>query len=152
DPRVEVVGVYPGQASEEVERRVTIELERVLAGTPHLVNLRSVSVFGLSLVTLTFEERTTDFEIRAVVAERLRDAQCPENRSARMGPQPPPVGQIFRYPPGGPKSRGELRAIQEFTVERRLRPVTGVADVVTFGGYQRNFVVRIDPARLASAD
>src|SRR5215207_6633473 len=58
DPMVEVVGLYPGQSAEEVEKRVTIELERVLAGTPRLVDLRSVSVFGLALVTLTFEENT----------------------------------------------------------------------------------------------
>ena len=78
DPMVEVVGLYPGQAAEEVEKRVTLELERVLAGTPRLVDLRSVSVFGLALVTLTFEENTPDFELRTLVAERLRDADLPD--------------------------------------------------------------------------
>src|SRR5882757_3520283 len=57
DPMVEVVGLYPGQAAEEVERRVTVELERVLAGTPKLIDLRSVSVFGLTLITLIFQEK-----------------------------------------------------------------------------------------------
>lgn len=150
DPMVEVVGLYPGQAAEEVERRVTIELERVLAGTPRLIDLRSVSVFGLSLVTLTFEEDTPDFELRTLVAERLRDAALPAGAETIMGPQATPVGQIYRYTLRGPRSLRELRAIQDFVVERRLRAVPGVADVVTFGGFERQYQVRIDPVRLAA--
>ncbi len=151
DPMVEIVGVYPGQAAEEVERRVTVELERVLAGTPKLLDLRSISVFGLGLVTLTFEEGTTDFELRTCVAERLREATLPQGASCLMGPQSTPVGQIYRYTLRGPRSLKELRAIQDFVVERRLRGVPGVADVITFGGYERNYQVRIDPIRLSAA-
>ncbi len=151
DPMVEVVGLYPGQAAEEVEKRVTLELERVLAGTPRLIDLRSVSVFGLSLVTLTFEEGTPDFELRTHVAERLRDAELPDGAETLMGPQATPVGQIYRYTLRGPRALRELRAIQDFVVERRLRAVPGVAEVVTFGGFQRQYQVRIDPARLAAA-
>ena len=151
NPMVEIVGVYPGQAAEEVERRVTVELERVLAGTPRLADLRSVSVFGLSLVTMTFEENTSDFQLRTLVTERLRDAALPEHASVQMGPQATPVGQIYRYTLRGRRGLRDLRAIQDFVVERRLRSVPGVADVVTFGGYQRNYIVRIDPTRLATA-
>lgn len=151
DPRVEIVGIYPGQAAEEVERRVTVELERALAGTPKLIDLRSVSVFGLALLTLTFEEKTTDFELRTFVAERLRDAALPNGASAIMGPQSTPVGQIYRYTLRGPRSLRELRALQDFVVERRLRSVPGVAEVVTFGGFERNYQVRIDPIRLSAA-
>jgi len=151
DPMVEIVGLYPGQAAEEVERRVTVELERVLAGTPRLIDLRSVSVFGLSLVTLTFEEGTSDFELRTSAAERLRDAELPDGASAIMGPQSTPVGQIYRYTLRGKKGLKELRAIQDFVVERRLRAVAGVADVVTFGGYERNYQVLIDPLRVTAA-
>jgi cobalt-zinc-cadmium resistance protein CzcA len=150
DPMVEVVGLYPGQAAEEVERRVTVELERVLAGTPKLIDLRSVSVFGLSLVTLTFEEGTTDFELRTMVSERLRDATLPDGASLVMGPQSTPVGQIYRYTLRGNKSLKELRAIQDFVVERRLRAVPGVAEVVTFGGFEKNYQIQIDPTRLAA--
>lgn len=151
DPMVEVVGLYPGQAAEEVERRVTVELERVLAGTPHLIDLRSVSVFGLSLVTLTFAEGTGDFELRTVVTERLRSANLPEGAELILGPQSTPVGQIYRYTLTGPRSLKELRAIQDFVVERRLRSVPGVAEVVTFGGFERNYQIRIDPDRLTAA-
>jgi len=150
DPMVDVVGVYPGQAAEEVERRVTLELERALAGTPKLSALRSVSVFGLTLLTLTFEEGTPDTERRTAVAERLRDAELPDGAQALMGPQATPVGQIYRYTLRGKRSLRELRALQDFVVERRLRAVPGVADVVTFGGFERQYQVRIDPARLAA--
>ncbi|MFO1020456.1 MAG: CusA/CzcA family heavy metal efflux RND transporter [Planctomycetales bacterium] len=150
DPMVEVVGLYPGQASEEVERRITVELERVLAGTPRLIDLRSVSVFGLSLVTLTFQEKTPDFQLRTLVAERLRDAQLPAGAEAIMGPQATPVGQIYRYTLRGPRSLRELRSIQDFVIERRLRSVPGVADLVTFGGFERNYHIRVDPRRLGA--
>lgn len=151
NPMVEVVGVYPGQAAEEVERRVTLELERSFAGTPGLVDLRSVSVFGLALVTLTFADGASDFELRTLVADRLRAADLPDGAHAEMGPQATPVGQIFRYTLAGPRGLKELRAVQDFVVERRLRAVPGVADVVTFGGFERQFHVRLDLTRLAAA-
>lgn len=150
DPMVEIVAVYPGQAAEEVERRVTLEIERAVAGTPGTIDMRSVSVFGLALVRLTFDENGTDFERRTLVSERLRDAELPEGAEVSIGPQATPVGQIYRYTLEGPRSLRELRAIQDFVVERRLRAVPGVADVVTFGGFERQFQVRIDPARLAA--
>ncbi|HVK69649.1 MAG TPA: efflux RND transporter permease subunit, partial [Polyangium sp.] len=150
NPMVEVVGVYPGQAAEEVEKKVTLELERVVAGTPRLADIRSVSVFGLCLMTLTFEEGTPDFEMRTLVAERLRDAELPASAETILGPQATPVGQIYRYTLRGDKPLRELRALQDFVVERRLRAVPGVAEVVTFGGFERQYQVRIDPARLAA--
>lgn len=152
NPMVDVIGLLPGQAAEEVEQRVTVELERVLAGTPGLTYMRSVSVFGLSLVTLTFDDASPLMVRRTMVAERLRDANLPELATVSLGPQATPVGQIFRYTLRGPKSLRELRAIQDFVIERRLRAVPGVADVVTFGGYQREYQVRVDPVRLAAAD
>src|SRR5437870_3149436 len=91
DPQVDVVAVYPGQSAEEVERRVGVEVERVLAGTPHMANLRTVSVFGLALVTLRFEDNSSDFENRLQVAERLRGASLPDGAEAVIGPQATPV-------------------------------------------------------------
>ena len=150
DPLVEVVTVFPGPSAEVVERRVTLELERVLASTPHLTNIRSVSIFGLSLVTLRFADGSVDFDNRVHVAERLREAELPEGIEALIGPQATPVGQIYRYTLHGPLSLRELRSLQDWVVERRLRSVPGVADVVTFGGFERQYAVRIDPVRLAS--
>src|SRR5690554_488921 len=150
DPMVEIVTVFPGQSAERVERIVTLEIERVVAGTPGLTNLRSVSVFGLSLVTLRFEDGTVERINRAYVAERLREAELPEGVEALLGPEASPVGQILRYTVHGPRSLKDLRAFQDWTIERRLRSVPGVADVVTFGGFERQYTVRIDPVRLAS--
>jgi cobalt-zinc-cadmium resistance protein CzcA len=107
-------------------------------------------VFGLALVRLTFDDNGTDFQRRTLVTERLRDAELPDGVSVSIGTQATPVGQIYRYTLEGPRSLRELRAIQDFVVERRLRAVPGVADVVTFGGFERQFQVRIDPARLAA--
>ena len=152
DPMVEVVAVFPGQSAEETERRVSAELERVLAGTPHLKNIRSVSIFGLSLVTLRFSDASTDRENRIHVAERLREATLPDGVEALIGPQATPVGQIYRYTLSGPRTLRELRSIQDWVVERRLRSVPGVADVVTFGGFERQYALRIDPVRLANLD
>ena len=151
DPMVEVVGLYPGQAAEEVERKVTLELERVLAGVPGLHDLRSVSVFGLSLVTLTFDEGTPAFQMRALVSERLQSADLPDGAETIMGPQATPVGQIYRYTVQGPRSLRDLRALQDFVIERRLRSVPGVADIITFGGFERQYQVRVEPARLAAS-
>lgn len=150
DPMVEVVTVFPGQSAEEVERRISVELERVLAGTPHLTNIRAVSVFGLSLVTLRFDDTSTEFANRVHVMERLLEAELPEGITPEIGPPATPVGQIYRYTLRGPRSLRELRSLQDWVVERRLRSVPGVADVDTFGGYERQYAVRIDPARLTS--
>ena len=150
DPMVEIVAVYPGQSAEDIERRVTVEIERVVAGAPRLTNLRSVSVFGLALVTLRFEDGSGDFQNRAQVAERLHEAHLPDGVNAVMGPQATPVGQIFRYTLHGPRELRELRSLQDWVIERRLRSVPGVADVVTFGGFERQYAVRIDPVRLAN--
>lgn len=150
DSSIEVITVFPGQAAEEVERRVTVEIERVLAGTPSMTNIRSVSVFGLSLVTLRFDDRTTNQQQRTLVTERLREASLPEGVEAVLGPQATPVGQIYRYTLSGPRSLRDLRALQDWVIERKLRSVPGVADVVTFGGFERQYAVRIDPVKLSS--
>jgi heavy metal efflux system protein len=152
DPMVEVVGVYPGQAAEEVERRLTVELEKALAGTPMLRDLRSVSIFGLVLMTLTFEDGGSDLDRRVMVSERLQGAQLPVGAEVEMGPQSTPVGQIYRYTLRGPRSLRELRALQDYVIEPQLRSVPGVADVVTFGGFQRQYQVRVDPDKLAAAE
>ena len=151
DAMVEVVTLFPGQSAEETERQVSLELERVLSGTPHLSNIRTVSVFGLSVVTLRFDDASTDRDNRIHVAERLREAELPEGVEALIGPQATPVGQIYRYTLSGLRPLRELRSLQDWVIERHLRSVPGVADVVTFGGVERQYTVRIDPIRLANA-
>src|SRR5438270_8025369 len=97
DTQVQVITIYPGQPSEEVERRVSIPLERALNGTPGLFRLRSISLFGLSLVTLTFKDGTDPLRARAQVLERLRDAALPEGVTPGLGPHATPIGEVYRY-------------------------------------------------------
>lgn len=150
NPMADVVAVYPGQSAEEVERRLTLGLEGALAGTPRLLKLHSVSVYGLALVTLTFEDGTPDTYLRAQVNERLSQVKLPEGATVELGPQASPVGQIYRYTLEGPLPVKELRALQDWVVERRLKAVPGVADVVTFGGYEKQYQVRVDPEALSA--
>ncbi|MFO0652732.1 MAG: CusA/CzcA family heavy metal efflux RND transporter [Polyangiales bacterium] len=148
--QVQVITLAPGRAAEETERQVTIPIERELAGLPDMVDLRSVSVFGLSQVTCTFEDRTDDFMARTRVAERLRQVDLPEGLTARLGPESTPVGEIYRYTVEAPSMTAmDRRGLQDYVVSRALRRVPGVADVVSFGGFQRQYQVRVNPTRLS---
>src|SRR5689334_25396490 len=148
DTQVQVITLFPGHAPEEVERQVTLPVEKELNGTPHLSRMRSVSIFGLSLVTLTFDEDTSDYFARAQVSERLREVELPDGVTAKLGPLYTPIGEIYRYVLTGDQSPRDLRTLQDFVLERQFRQVEGVADVVSFGGFQKQYEVRVDPNRL----
>jgi cobalt-zinc-cadmium resistance protein CzcA len=149
--QVQVITLAPGRAAEEVERQVTIPIERELAGTPLLTDLRSISVFGLSQITLTFDDSADDFECRLRVGERLREVDLPEGLTATLGPESTPVGEIYRYTVDAPRlSAIERRGLQDWVIAPALRRVSGVADVVSFGGAQKQYQVRVDPGRLAA--
>jgi cobalt-zinc-cadmium resistance protein CzcA len=150
NPMAEVVATYPGQSAEEVERKVTLELEGALAGCPRLIKLQSTSVYGLALVSLTFEDETDLNFLRTQVAERLASLHLPEGAEVELGPAASPVGQIYRYTLRGPLPVKDMRALQDWVIERRLRSVPGVADIVTFGGFQKQYQVRIDPEALGA--
>lgn len=146
---VQVVTQFPGQAPEEVEKLVTLPIEREMNGLPHLINLRSVSIFGLSVVTLTFDDDAEDYFSRQQVLERLRAVNLPEAADATLGPLSTGVGEIYRYRIEAPNlSLIEQRAIQDWVIERRLRTVQGVADVVSFGGGVKQYQIQVDPDRL----
>jgi cobalt-zinc-cadmium resistance protein CzcA len=148
DTQVQVITLFPGHAPEEVERQVTLPVEKELNGVPHLTRMRSVSIFGLSLVTLTFDEDTNDYFARAQVNERLREVELPDNVTAKIGPMYTPIGEIYRYVLTGSESPMDLRTIQDFVLERQFKQVEGVADVVSFGGFQKQYEVRVDPNKL----
>lgn len=146
---VQVVTQFPGQAPEEVEKLVTLPIEKEMNGLPHLINMRSVSIFGLSVVTLTFDDDAEDYFSRQQVLERLRAVSLPADTDPVLGPLSTGVGEIYRYrieAPGMPLV--EQRALQDWVVERRLRSVQGVADVVAFGGGVKQYQVNVDTNRL----
>ncbi|HEX4405754.1 MAG TPA: CusA/CzcA family heavy metal efflux RND transporter, partial [Polyangia bacterium] len=147
--QVMVITLYPGQAAEEVEKKVTIPVERALTGTPRVLVQRSITSFGLSQVIMTFEDDVDIYWARQQVAERLPDADLPTGVEASLGPNDTPVGQIYQYTlESDHHTPTELRSWQEWVVSKHLMRVAGVADVVSFGGFLKEFHVLADPARL----
>ncbi len=151
DTQVNVITIFGGQPSEEVERQIGLPLERALNGTPGLARLRNLSLFGLSFVTLTFRDGTDALFARSQVLERLRTAELPEGVTAELGPLATPIGEIYRYTlRGADGDPMRLRTLQDWVVRPLLLRVDGVADVVSYGGLQREIHVQPRPTSLAS--
>src|SRR5262245_58952292 len=150
--QVMVITLYPGQAAEEVERKVTIPVERALVGVPRVLVQRSITSFGLSQVIVTFEDGVDIYFARQQVAERLPNAQVPDGVTPSLGPNDTPVGQVYQYTLESPRATpSELRSWQDWVVSKELMQVPGVADVVNFGGLQKEYHVLADPARLRAS-
>ncbi len=149
DPTVVVITLYPGFAAEEVEQRVTVPIERVLNNTPFVIGRRSRTIFGLSVVELTFTDGTDDYLARQLVLEHLRDAQLPDGVSPSLGPLTGGISEFYRYAlAGAGYDAMRLRELQDWVVTPRLLQVPGVADVATFGGLVRQYQIELDPKAL----
>ena len=151
DTWVQVITQWPGHAGEEVERQITVPLEIAMNGVPHHMHMRSVSLFGLSVVTLIFDEETPVFTARQFVLERLSQVTLPTGVQPSLGPMSSPVGQIYWYFLDSKKmSSMELKDIEDWELEKHLKSVPGVADVSSFGGEIKQFQVLADPLSLAN--
>ncbi|MBK7858620.1 MAG: efflux RND transporter permease subunit [Archangiaceae bacterium] len=151
DTQVNVITLFAGQPTEEVERQIGLPLERALNGTPQLSRLRNLSMFGLSFVTLTFNDGVDGMWARQQVLERLRDAELPEGVTPELGAYATPIGEVYRYTlQGAGNDPMKLRTLQEWVVRPRLMRVTGVADVVSYGGLQREIHVEPRSDQLAA--
>src|SRR5438876_46857 len=149
DTQVNVIALFPGRAPEEVEKSVTIPLETVLSGVPHSVRLFSHTQFGLSFIMITFDDKVTDAYVRQQVLERLRTADLPPGIQPEIAPLSTAIGEIYRYRlKGNGFSPRDLRTLQDWVVERNLRMVPGVADIVSIGGLIKTYEVNPDLARL----
>ncbi|HVR84125.1 MAG TPA: CusA/CzcA family heavy metal efflux RND transporter [Planctomycetota bacterium] len=149
DVQVQVIALWPGQAAEEMESQVSRPIEQVLNGTPGLTSLRSASLFGLSLVTTTFEDGTNDYFARQQVLEKMMMVTLPAAANWQLAPLSSPVNEVYRYVIEGPKEKiYDLRALQDWVIEPQFRQVPGVADVVPFGGAIKQYQVIVDPVRL----
>lgn len=149
DTQVVVITLYPGYAAEEVEQQVTIPIERALNNVPNVIARRSRTIFGLSVVELTFADGTDDYFARQAVLEKLRDAALPDGVTPQLGPLTSGIGEIFRYElVGAGYDAMRLREIQDWIVVPRLLQVPGVADVVTFGGLVKQYQIEVDPLAL----
>lgn len=147
DVHVVIVTQSPGLAPEEVERVVSLPIEHGMSGVPHLAQMRSVSITGLSVVTLTFTERTDDYFARQQVLERLQGVSLPEGLQPTLAPLTTAVGEIFRYLVEAPANmpQREVRAIQDWKIIPQLRMVPGVADITSFGGAVKEYQIKLDP-------
>ncbi len=149
-PIVEIVTQWEGHAAEEVERLITVPLEVEMNGLPGLTVVRSISLYGLSSVRITFENGTDSYFARQQVFERLPDAQLPSGITPSVSPLFSPSGLIYRYVLESPdRSPMELKTIEDWIVERRYKAVPGVADDSGFGGQTMQYQVLLDPAKIA---
>ena len=149
DVHVQVITLWPGQAAEDVERQVTLPAEQQLNGTPNLTSLRSISMFGLSLITLTFEDRTDDNLARAQVLEKMQAVTLPQAAQWQLAPLSTSTGEIYRYVIRAPRQKlEEVRALEDWVVEPAIRQVSGVADVNGFGGGVKQYQVFVKPELL----
>ena len=150
--QVTVITQLPGNAPEEIERRITVPLERELNGTPGMTRMRSESLFGLSLITLTFSDDTNSFVARTVVSQRAGVAELPPGATPELAPEATPLGEVYQFRITSDRhDLYEMRSEMQWTVVRALRQVPGVADIVPFGGYLKEAHVRADPGRLFAA-
>src|SRR6202051_4785039 len=148
-PQVEIITQWPDHAAEEVERLVTLPLELEMNGVPHMVVMRSISLYGLSDVILTFEENTDDYFARQIVFERLAQATLPTGVTPTLAPLFSPSGLVYRYVLESPdRTPQELKTIEDWVIERAYRSVHGVADDSGFGGTVMQYQVLLDPGRI----
>jgi heavy metal efflux system protein len=150
-PMVEVITQWPGHAAEEVERLITVPTEREMNGLPRLTTSRSISLYGLSDVILTFQNGTDDYFARQQVFNRIGEVSLPSGVTPSLSPLSPPSGLIYRYVLESPdRSPMELKTFEDWIVEPQFRSVPGVADDSGFGGGTMQYQVLLDPARVAS--
>ena len=149
DTQVTVIALYPGRAAEEVEKQVTLPIEVALSGLPNSIRVFSHTQFGLSFTVVTYDDKADVLAVRAQVSERLRGIDLPPGVETNIAPNATPVGEIMRYRlQGDGKTTTELRTLEDWVVERSLRQVPGVADVVAMGGFIKQYEVQPDLDKL----
>jgi len=150
--QVQIITLFPGHAAEEVEQLVTIPVENQMNGIPKRASLRSISLFGLSVVTIVFEDDADSVYVRNQAFERLQAVSFPPGAAPGLSPDSTPVGEIYRYTLVGPKGMSplELKSLEDWVVERKIRQVPGIVDVVGFGGPTKQYQVLVDPIKLKS--
>jgi len=150
DVTSQVVTQVPGLAAEEVEQQITIPVERSLNGLPGMHVMRSKSTFGLSMITIVFEDGIDDYWARMRIQERLNEVELPYNAVPGLDPLTSPIGEVYRYilETDANQDLRELTDIQNFTIIPRIKQVPGVAEVTNFGGITTQFQIEIEPHKL----
>ncbi|HVW60544.1 MAG TPA: CusA/CzcA family heavy metal efflux RND transporter [Puia sp.] len=147
---ITIITQWPGRSAEEVEKFVTIPIEITLNPVQKKTSLRSTSIFGLSVVKLIFDDGVPDSYARLQVNNLLPNVELPENISPQVQPPTGPTGEVFRYTlESSFRDPRELKTIQDWTVDRELRSVPGIADIVSFGGKVKAYEIKANPQKLA---
>jgi len=153
DTYVQIITQWPGHAAEEVEQQITVPLEVNLNGVAHMTHLRSVSLAGLSVITIIYDDDTTTFNARQEVIDRLEQTTLPQNVNPGVGPDYSPTGQILFYTLKSTNPKYdvmELKSLNDWVVRNQLKSVPNVVEVNIFGGPTREYQVQIDPGRLVA--
>ncbi|WP_431610847.1 efflux RND transporter permease subunit [Chryseobacterium sp. 'Rf worker isolate 10'] len=149
DVTSQVVTQVPGLAAEEVEQQITIPLERSLNGLPGMHVMRSKSTFGLSIITMVFDDGINDYWARQRIQERLTDVELPYGAQPGLDPLTSPIGEVYRYIiESNNHSLRELTDLQKFVIIPKIKQVSGIADVTNFGGITTQFQIELDPHKL----
>ena len=151
-PMVEIISQWPGHAAEEVERLITVPVEAGMNGTPNLRVMRSISLYGLSDVRMTFEDGTDTYFARQQVFERIPDLSLPAGVTSAVAPMSSPSGLVYRYVVQSPdRSPMELKILQDWVLQKQYKSVPGVADMSSLGGQTMQYQVLVNPTKLAGA-
>src|SRR5579863_7985539 len=148
---IDIITQWPGQSAEEVEKLVTIPIEIALNPVQKKVSLRSTTIFGLSFVKVIFDDHVEDQEARQQVMFLLNNASLPPNVTPAVQPPTGPTGETYRYTLKSTfRDVRELKTIQDWVIDRRLRSVQGIGDIISFGGKTKTYEIKVDPGKLTS--
>ncbi|MDQ6845873.1 MAG: efflux RND transporter permease subunit, partial [Bacteroidota bacterium] len=148
---ITIITQWPGRSAEEIEKFITIPIEISMNPVQKKISLRSTSIFGLSYIKLVFEDDVTNDQARIQVNDLISNADLPPGIIPSIQPPTGPTGEIFRYTLKSKiRNTRELKTLQDWVVDRQLRSVPGVADVVSFGGETKAYEVKVDPGKLSN--
>jgi cobalt-zinc-cadmium resistance protein CzcA len=150
--RARIITQWPGRSAEEVEKFVTLPIMKKMNTIPKKSQVRSISLFGLSVVTVIFDDDVEDFYAQQYASNRLQSVDLPNGADAAIEPPYGATGEIFRYVIKSDRPIKELTALHDWVIERELVAVPGVADVVSFGGEEKIYEIKINPTELANYD
>lgn len=148
--RARVITQWPGRSAEEIEKFVTLPIMKEMNTIPKKTDVRSISLFGLSVVTVIFDDDVDDFYAQQYAANRLQGIDLPNGADAEIEPPYGATGEIFRYVIKSDRPIKEITAIQDWVIERELVAVQGIADIVSFGGEEKTYEIKINPTELAN--
>ena len=150
--RARIITQWPGKSAEEVEKFITLPVMNAMNTIPNKTDVRSVSLFGLSVVTVIFDDHVDDFYAQQYASNRLQDLNLSDDADAEIDPPYGATGEIFRYIIKSDRPIKELATIQQWTIERELLAVKGVSDVQSFGGEEKIYQIQVNPSSLELYD